>query len=94
MVIEAEKSKRPVFKRLEFQESQWYKFQSKFKSEGKSRLMSQLKDRQREFFLIPFVLFRPSVVDWSRPTHCGKSNLFTLFISSRNTPIDTLKNDV
>ena len=33
MVMEAEKSKRPVFKRLETQESQCCKFQSKFKSE-------------------------------------------------------------
>ena len=62
MVMEAEKSKRPVFRRLETQESQCCKFQSKFKSEGKSRLMSQLKDRQKknEFFLTQ-VLSRLSV---------------------------------
>ena len=94
MVIEAEKSKRPVFKRLEFQESQWYKFQSKFKSEGKSRLMSQLKDRQKknEFFLTQ-VLSRPSV-DWMRPPKFGvQSALLSLqiqkLISSRNTFTDT-----
>ena len=94
MVMEAEKSKRPVFKRLESQESQSCKFQSKFKSEGKSRLMSQLKDRQKknEFFLTQ-ILSRPSV-DWMRPPKFGvPSALLSLqiqkLISSRNTFTDT-----
>lgn len=81
--MEAGKSKRPVFKRPETQERQWCKFQSTFKSEGKSRLMSQLKDRQKknEFFLTQ-VLSRPSV-DWMNLTQIWSAVCFTQSTDSK-----------
>ena len=52
-------------------------FQYKYKSKGRRRPMSQLKDRLREGILsysALFVLFRPST-DWMRTTHIREHNL-------------------